>query len=70
MRNLRTIIEYDGTNFFGWQSQPDKRTVQGEIEAALKKITNEDTKITGAGRTDQGVHALGQVANFCTSSNL
>jgi len=70
MKNVKIIIEYDGTNFSGWQSQPEKRTVQGEIEAALKKITNEDIRIIGAGRTDQGVHALGQVANFCTSSNF
>ncbi|UCG91041.1 MAG: tRNA pseudouridine(38-40) synthase TruA [candidate division WOR-3 bacterium] len=70
MRNIRLVIEYDGTNFFGWQYQPHKRTVQGEIEEALKKITAEDVKIIGAGRTDQGVHALGQVANFHTNSFL
>ena len=70
MRNLKMLIEYDGTDFFGWQYQPEKRTVQGEIEVALKKITCENIKIIGAGRTDQGVHALGQVANFYTSSNL
>ena len=70
MRNLKMLIEYDGTSFFGWQSQPEKRTVQGEIEAGLSKLTNEKIKIIGAGRTDQGVHALGQVANFHTSSML
>lgn len=67
---MRLLIEYDGTNFFGWQSQPNKRTVQGEIKAALHEITNENIKIIGAGRTDRGVHALGQVANFHTSSNI
>jgi len=70
MRNLSMIIEYDGTRFFGWQYQPNKRTVQGELQAALRKITGDDIKLTGAGRTDQGVHALGQVANFRTESQL
>jgi tRNA pseudouridine38-40 synthase len=70
MRNLSMIVEYDGTRFFGWQHQPNKRTVQGELRSALKKITGEDVKLTGAGRTDQGVHALGQVANFHTDSPL
>ncbi len=64
MQNIRLLIEYDGSDFYGWQIQPDLRTVQGEIEKALKNITNEEIKLIGAGRTDQGVHALGQVANF------
>lgn len=63
-------IEYDGTDFCGWQCQPDKRTVQGDIEEALKRLTNETIRIIGAGRTDQGVHALGQVANFHTASDM
>lgn len=70
MRNLSIIVEYDGTHFFGWQHQPNKRTVQGELQTALRKITGTDVKLTGAGRTDQGVHALGQVANFHTDSSL
>ncbi|UCF70395.1 MAG: tRNA pseudouridine(38-40) synthase TruA [candidate division WOR-3 bacterium] len=70
MRNLSIIIEYDGTRFFGWQYQPNKRTVQGEIQTALKKVIGGDVKLTGAGRTDHGVHALGQVANFHTASQL
>lgn len=70
MRNIRLTIEYDGTDFCGWQYQPNQRTVQGEIENALRKITDENIKIIGAGRTDQGVHALGQVANFKTNSRL
>lgn len=70
MRNIRLTIEYDGTDFCGWQYQPNQRTVQGEIENALRKITDENIKIIGAGRTDQGVHALAQVANFKTNSRL
>ncbi len=70
MRNLRMLIEYDGTDVCGWQYQPNKRTVQGEIENALQKLINEKIRIVGAGRTDQGVHALGQVANFRTLSQL
>jgi tRNA pseudouridine38-40 synthase len=70
MRNLSVVVEYDGTRFFGWQYQPNKRTVQGELQAALKKIAGGDIKLIGAGRTDQGVHALGQVANFHTACQL
>jgi len=69
-KNFRMLIEYDGTNFYGWQCQPKKRTVQGELKSALKRITNETVSIIGAGRTDRGVHAVGQVANFFSSSNL
>lgn len=70
MRNVRIILEYDGTDFSGWQQQPGERTVQGELESVLGRITGEEVKLTGAGRTDQGVHALGQVANFHTASPL
>ncbi|MEO0215565.1 MAG: tRNA pseudouridine(38-40) synthase TruA [candidate division WOR-3 bacterium] len=70
MRNFKLTIEYEGTDFFGWQYQPNKRTVQGEIESALKRITKENIRVIGAGRTDQGVHALGQVANFKTESEI
>ncbi len=70
MLNLSMVLEYDGTRFFGWQYQPAKRTVQGELQTALKKITSENIKLIGAGRTDQGVHALGQVANFHTESQI
>ncbi len=62
-RNLKFIIDYDGTDFFGWQSQPSKKTVQDRIQSAFLKILKEDVKIIGAGRTDAGVHARGQVAN-------
>ncbi|TCO74981.1 tRNA pseudouridine(38-40) synthase TruA [Marinisporobacter balticus] len=64
MKNVKLIIEYDGTNFSGWQMQPNARTVQEEIEKGLKKIIKKEVKINGSGRTDAGVHALGQVANF------
>lgn len=69
-RNIKLTIEYDGTDFVGWQKQPNGRTVQDEIETAIKKITQEESSIVGAGRTDSGVHARGQVANFFTSSVL
>ncbi len=58
---LKGIVRYLGTNFSGWQIQDDRRTVQGEIEAALSRIASEPVRIQGAGRTDAGVHALGQV---------
>lgn len=61
------IIEYDGTNFFGWQRQSKSRSVQGEIEKVLTKILKEPVTIDGAGRTDAGVHAYGQVATFGAS---
>lgn len=64
MKNILMTIEYDGTNFSGWQRQPDKRTVQGELEKALSIVCGEDIKIDGTSRTDAGVHALGQRATF------
>ncbi|OQY00456.1 MAG: tRNA pseudouridine(38-40) synthase TruA [Desulfobacteraceae bacterium 4572_130] len=62
--NFKIKIEYDGTLFSGWQIQKNKKTVQGEIEKTLSHILNQKIKINGSGRTDAGVHALGQVANF------
>lgn len=62
--NVRAVIEYDGTNFRGWQVQPNQRTVQGELEKALKTIFQKSVKLYGSGRTDAGVHAVCQVANF------
>ncbi|MBR6700773.1 MAG: tRNA pseudouridine(38-40) synthase TruA [Firmicutes bacterium] len=64
IKNVLMTIEYDGTGFSGWQVQPESRTVQGEIQKALKKICGQDIKIDGTSRTDAGVHALGQRASF------
>lgn len=63
-RNLLLTIEYDGTNFSGWQRQPAARTVQGELEAVLSKVCGKEIQINGTSRTDAGVHALGQRASF------
>jgi len=71
MRNIKLTIEYDGTHFKGWQIQNKKsRTVQSEIEKALSKISKKKVKIIGSGRTDSGVHAIGQVANGKIDSSL
>ena len=73
MRNIKLILAYDGTDYSGWQSQKNdslpgtQRTVQGEIEASLQRMHLHPVKITGAGRTDSGVHAAGQAANFHTN---
>lgn len=64
MRNIKITIEYDGTHFNGWQFQPHHRSVQGELQRAVKQITAEQVTVEGAGRTDTGVHARGQVGNF------
>ncbi len=69
-RNIKLEIEYDGSDFHGWQVQPDLRTVQGELERGLQTIVNHEVKLVGSGRTDVGVHALGQTANFRTESGL
>ena len=70
MRNIKLTIEYDGKEFNGWQKQPNKLNIQGTIEQAIKSITNEDVELNASGRTDEGVHALGQVANFKTNSQI
>lgn len=64
MKNYKLEIQYDGTDFAGWQVQDNAETVQGEIIKAIKIITGEDVNLLGSGRTDAGVHAWGQVANF------
>ena len=70
MRTIKLTVEYDGSDFSGWQVQPAQRTVQGEIESALLKLVHEKIRIIGAGRTDAGVHALGQVVSFQCQKDL
>lgn len=70
MRNIKLIIEYDGKGFNGWQKQPNKLNIQGEIERAIEEITGESIDLIASGRTDAGVHSLGQTANFKTESKI
>lgn len=70
MANIKLRLQYDGTCYHGWQAQKNLRTVQGQIAACIKKMTGEDVDLVGASRTDKGVHALGQVANFHTLSPI
>ena len=70
MRNIKLTIEYDGKDFNGWQKQPNKLNIQGTIEKAIEAVTDETVELNASGRTDAGVHSLGQVANFKTNSNI
>jgi len=70
MRNIKMTIAYEGTNYFGWQKQNDRITIEEEIEKVLSKILKESVDIKGSGRTDAGVHAYGQVANFKTTKRI
>jgi len=71
MRNIKLVIEYDGTNYCGWQVQNNGLAIQYVLEAELSKLTgDESVKVNGSGRTDAGVHALGQTVNFHTESNI
>ena len=70
MRNLRLILSYDGADFAGWQVQPGRSTVQGELASAIRRLSGENVLPQGSGRTDAGVHALAQVASFATASTI
>jgi tRNA pseudouridine38-40 synthase len=70
MPTFKLTLAYDGTDFAGWQRQPDNRTVQGELEAAIERITQKRSKCIASGRTDAGVHALGQVVSFHSETKL
>lgn len=70
MRNIKLVLSYDGTEFSGWQRQPDRRTVQQVLEEAIGRLTGVVPTTTASGRTDAGVHALGQVVHFLTASGL
>lgn len=70
MRNIKLTLEYDGTNYLGWQKQKVGITIQGTLEEAIKFLTKEEVEVTGSSRTDAGVHAKGFVANFKTNSKI
>ncbi len=71
MRNIKLTLEYDGTNYVGWQVQGKKhKTIQDTLEGALHKILRKRIRVIGSGRTDAGVHAFGQVANFKTDFGI
>ncbi len=70
MRNIKLLVEYDGTNYVGWQRQDNGLSIQGEIESAAEQVLQEKANVIGAGRTDAGVHARGQTANFRTETKL
>jgi len=69
-RNIKLVLAYDGTDFAGWQVQPGLATIQGTLIDAISRVTREQVVVHGSGRTDAGVHALGQVAAFVTSSPI
>lgn len=70
MNNIKLVIEYDGTNYDGWQQQKSGKTIHQTLNKAIVKVVNEEITLLGAGRTDAGTHAMGQVANFETQSNI
>jgi tRNA pseudouridine38-40 synthase len=69
MRNVRLTLSYDGTDFSGWQTQPGFRTVQETLEQAIARLTSETVRVNASGRTDTGVHAVGQVVNFYSDTH-
>ncbi len=70
MTTWKIVVEYDGTDFAGWQIQPEARTVQAELDRALSTVLRREIRVQGAGRTDSGVHATGQVASFTTDDDV
>ncbi|WP_418223097.1 tRNA pseudouridine(38-40) synthase TruA [Clostridium isatidis] len=70
MRNIKLTIEYDGTNYLGWQKQKNGATIQGTLEEAIKLLTKEEIELVGSSRTDTGVHAKAFIANFKTNSTI
>ncbi|MGE3807438.1 MAG: tRNA pseudouridine(38-40) synthase TruA [Gemmataceae bacterium] len=70
MHNFKLTLAYDGTDFTGWQTQPGFRTVQETLEQAIAKLTSEEVRVNASGRTDSGVHALGQVVNFHSNTAI
>lgn len=70
MRNIALIVSYDGTDYFGFQSQPSGNTIQDKLTHAIYKLSGEQVRLNGSGRTDAGVHARGQVVNFITTSSI
>jgi tRNA pseudouridine38-40 synthase len=70
VRNIKLTISYDGVNYNGWQNQPGRKTIEGELQRAISELTGTLTKVNGASRTDAGVSALGQVANFTIDSPI
>ena len=70
MRRILLRVAYDGTDFHGWQIQPNERSVEGELNKAIKEATGEDIEVIGASRTDSGVHGMGNVAVFDTESTI
>ncbi len=69
-QNWRLVLAYDGSDFRGWQVQPDQPTIQGELSDAIERVTSERVLPQGSGRTDAGVHAVGQVASFCLAAPI
>lgn len=70
MNNIKITLEYDGTNYYGWQKQRNMKTIQGQVEETIKQLTNEESDVIGCSRTDAGVHAKGFIANFKTNSSI